>query len=134
MKILLDTCEFLWLISGDPKLSARALSAVVDPRNNVFLSTVSFWEISVKYGLGKLVLPEPPSTFVTSQREAHKIDSLGLDEVSVARLSMLPAIHRDPFDRMLICQALAHGLTIASSDPLIGQYSVPIPQSAVEAQ
>jgi PIN domain nuclease of toxin-antitoxin system len=126
MKILLDTCEFLWLISGNSKISPKALSAVLNPENRVFLSTVSFWEISVRYGLGKLALPEHPSTFITQQRMAHQIEPLVLDEDSVARLSVLPSIHRDPFDRMLICQALAHGLTLASSDPLIGQYSVPI--------
>jgi len=126
VKILLDTCEFLYLISGDPKLSSRALSAILDPQNSVFLSAVSFWEISVKHGLGKLVLPEPPSEFVTKQRKLHRIESLSLDELSVAQLPGLPAVHRDPFDRMLICQALAHGLTLASSDPLIHQYPVTI--------
>ena len=126
MKILLDTCEFLWLISEDPKLSPQVLSAILDTRNSVFLSTVSVWEISVKHGLGKLVLPEAPSSFVTRQRELHRIESLGLDENSVSKLSGLPALHRDPFDRMLVCQALAHGLTLASSDPLIRQYSVGI--------
>lgn len=124
MKILLDTCEFLWLISGDAKLSSKALSAILNPRNRVFLSTVSFWEISVKYGLGKLVLPEAPSLFITKQRELHRIESLSLDEESVSKLSVLPTIHRDPFDRMLICQALAHSLTLASSDPMIRQYPV----------
>lgn len=126
MKILLYTCEFLYLISGDPKLSSRALSGIVNPRNSVFLSVVSVWEISVKHGLGKLVLPEAPSVFVTRQRELHRIESLSMDEASVAQLSGLPALHRDPFDRMLISQALAHGLTLASSDPLIGQYQVAI--------
>ena len=126
MKILLDTCEFLWLMSGDPKLSPQVLSRILDTRNSVLLSTVSFWEISVKHGLGKLVLPEVPSSFATKQRELHRIESLGLDENSVAQLSGLPALHRDPFDRMLVCQALAHGLTLASSDPLIRQYPVGI--------
>jgi PIN domain nuclease of toxin-antitoxin system len=126
VKIPLDTREFLYLISADPKLSSRALSAILDPQNSVFLSAVSFWEISVKHGLGKLVLPEPPSEFVPKQRELHRIESLPLDELSVAKLSGLPAIHRDPFDRMLICQALAHGLTLESSDPFIHQYPVTI--------
>jgi len=77
VKILLDTCEFLWLISGDPKLSLQVLSRILDTQNSVLLSTVSFWEISVKHGLGKLVLPEAPSSFVTKQRELHRIESLG---------------------------------------------------------
>lgn len=126
MNILLDTCEFLWLISGHSKLSWKALSAILDAQTRVFLSTVSFWEISVKYGLGKLVLPEVPSLFIPRQRELHRIESLSLDEESIAKLSGLPKLHRDPFDRMLVCQALAHRLTLASSDPLIRQYPVSV--------
>ncbi len=64
MRILLDTCEFLWLVSGDAKLSASAASAIRDPQNEVFLSVVSFWEISLKHSLGKLPLPQTPAQFV----------------------------------------------------------------------
>ncbi len=124
MKILLDTCEFLWLVSGDAKLSATVSAAVRDPNNQIFLSAVSFWEISVKHNLGKLPLPQPPAQFIPLQREKHLIAPLALDEAAVAQLSELPALHRDPFDRMLVCQAQAHGLTFASSDPLIRQYPV----------
>lgn len=124
MKILLDTCEFLWLVSGDAKLSASVSAAIRDPNNQVFLSTVSFWEISVKHGLGKLPLPQPPAQFIPAQREKHLIASLALDETAVAQLGALPALHRDPFDRMLVCQAQAHGLILASYDPIIRQYPV----------
>jgi PIN domain nuclease of toxin-antitoxin system len=124
MRILLDTCEFLWLVAGDIKLSPHLASAVRDPQNEVFLSAVSFWEISLKYRLGKLPLPQPPAEFVPQQREKHLIAPLALDEAAVARLSGLPGLHRDPFDRMLVCQAQAHGLTLASSDSLVRQYPV----------
>ena len=124
MKILLDTCEFLWLDSGDSKLSAPVAAAVRDPQNQVFLSVVSFWEISIKHSLGKLPLPQPPAQFIPVQREKHFIMPLALDEAAVAQLGGLPALHRDPFDRMLICQAQAHGLTLASSDPVIRQYGI----------
>jgi len=124
MRILLDTCEFLWLVSGDARLSPTFASAVRDPRNEVFLSAVSFWEISLKHDLGKLPLPQPPAQFVPLQRDKHLIAPLALDEAAVARLSALPGLHRDPFDRMLVCQAQAHGLTLASSDSLIRQYPV----------
>lgn len=124
MKILLDTCEFPWLVSGDAKLPASVAAAVRDPQNQVFLSAVSFWEISIKYNLGKLPLPQPPAQFIPQQRERHFIASLALDEAAVVKLSGLPALHRDPFDRMLVCQAQAHGLTLASSDALIRQYAV----------
>ena len=124
MRILLDTCEFLWLVSGDPKLSPNVAAAVRNPQNAVFLSAVSFWEISLKHGLGKLPLPQPPAQFVPQQRDKHMITPLVLDEAAVSQLSGLPGLHRDPFDRMLICQAMAHGLTLASSDSLVRQYPV----------
>ena len=124
MNILLDTCEFLWLISGDSKLPPKVSSAILAPENRVFLSVVSAWEISVKHGLGKLNLPEAPSQFVPRQRELHFIESLPLDEASVSQLPNLPGLHRDPFDRMLICQSLAHSMTLASSDPVVRQYAV----------
>ena len=124
MRILLDTCEFLWLVAGDSKLSPALASAVRDPQNQVFLSAVSFWEISLKHSLGKLPLPQSPAQFVPLQREKHLIAPLALDEAAVARLSGLPGLHRDPFDRMLVCQAQAHNLTLASSDSLVRQYPV----------
>jgi PIN domain nuclease of toxin-antitoxin system len=124
MRILLDTCEFLWLVGGDARLSPPVAGAVRDPENEVFLSAVSFWEIVLKHSLGKLPLPQPPAQFVPRQREKHLIASLALDEVAVAQLGGLPELHRDPFDRMLVCQAIAHGLTLASSDSLVRQYPV----------
>jgi len=124
MRILLDTCEFLWLVTGDAKLSPQVASAVRDARNDVYLSAVSFWEITLKHSLGKLVLPQPPAQFVPLQRDQHLIAPLALDEAAVAELSGLPRLHRDPFDRMLVCQAKAHGLTLASSDTLVRQYPV----------
>jgi PIN domain nuclease of toxin-antitoxin system len=124
MRILLDTCEFLWLVAGDSRLSPVVASAVRDPQNEVFLSSVSFWEISLKHSLGKLPLPQSPAQFVPLQRNKHLIATLPLDEASVAQLSELSALHRDPFDRILVCQAKAHGLTLASSVSLIRQYPV----------
>ena len=124
MRILLDTCEFLWLVTGDAKLSAAVADAVRNPQNEVYLSVVSFWEISIKHNLGKLPLPQAPAQFVPLQREKHFIAPLALDENSVARLNELSVLHRDPFDRMLVCQAQAHGLTLASSDNLVRQYPV----------
>jgi PIN domain nuclease of toxin-antitoxin system len=126
MRILLDTCEFLWLVAGDVKLPQQTADAVRDPHNEVFLSAVSFWEISLKHSLGKLPMPQPPAQFIPMQRQKHSIAPLALDEAAVAQLSGLPALHRDPFDRMLVCQAMAHGLTLASSDPVMRRYPIPL--------
>ncbi|MEL6775766.1 MAG: type II toxin-antitoxin system VapC family toxin [Cyanobacteria bacterium J06597_16] len=124
MKILLDTHIFLWFISGDTRLSTNVRNAICDPQNEVYLSTVSVWEVIVKYQLGKLPLPENPETYLPKQRDLHQITSLPLDENSVAKLAKLPPIHRDPFDRMLICQALQNDLTIATVDQAICAYPV----------
>jgi PIN domain nuclease of toxin-antitoxin system len=126
MMILLDTCEFLWLVAGDGRLSPPVASALRSPKNEVLLSVVSFWEICLKYSLGKLPLPQSPAQFVPLQRERHLVAPLVLDEIAIGQLSGLPRLHRDPFDRMLVCQALAHGLTLASSDALVRQYAVPL--------
>ncbi|MDX2242805.1 MAG: type II toxin-antitoxin system VapC family toxin [Leptolyngbyaceae cyanobacterium bins.302] len=126
MRILLDTHIFLWFISGDTQLSTDVRDAIRDPDNEVYLSSVSVWEAIVKYQLGKLPLPEPPETYLPKQRNLHQIASLALDESSVVQLAKLPLLHRDPFDRMLICQALQNGLTIATVDASVRVYSVSV--------
>ena len=126
MKILLDTHIFLWFISGDIKLSTDVRDVIRDRDNEVYLSAISVWEAIVKYQLGKLPLPEHPETYLPQQRDLHQIVSLSLDESSVAKLAKLPPLHRDPFDRMLICQALENGLTIATVDGAIRAYSVSV--------
>ena len=126
MKLLLDTHIFLWYISGDKKLTDKARDQVRNPTNEVYLSVVSLWEASVKYQIGKLTLPERPESYLPEQRERHRITSLSLDEGSVKQLANLPMLHRDPFDRMLVCQAKEHELTIVTIDPLIQAYTVAI--------
>jgi PIN domain nuclease of toxin-antitoxin system len=96
----------------------------VEPGNEIFLSSVSAWEIAVKYALGKLPLPESPGRFFPLQRKQHGIDPLPLDEEAALYLSRLPLLHKDPFDRMLVCQAVVHELIILTSDELIQQYPI----------
>ena len=126
MKILLDTHIFLWFISGDRRLSTDLQDTIRDTDNAVYLSAVSVWESIIKYQLGKLPLPESPETFLPKQRNLHEIASLAVDETSVIQLAQLPPLHRDPFDRMLIAQALQNGLTIATVDGAIRAYSVEV--------
>jgi PIN domain nuclease of toxin-antitoxin system len=124
VRILLDTCTFLWLITDDTALPASARNVFLDPDNDVYLSAVSVWEIAVKHSLGKLPLPASPDRFIPSQRESHGITSLPLEEQAVLYLSKLPPLHRDPFDRVLVCQAIQHELTLLTPDPLLTQYAV----------
>jgi PIN domain nuclease of toxin-antitoxin system len=126
MKILLDTHIFLWYISADKRLSDDRRASIQDLNNEVYLSVVSVWEAIVKYQLGKLPLPQPPEIYLPTQRVRHKISSLTLDEASVAYPSQLPSIHRDPFDRMLICQANVQGLSLMTDDGIIHKYPVQI--------
>lgn len=124
MKLLLDTHIFLWFITADARLSKLFRDAIQNPNNEVFLSVVSLWEITVKYKLGKLPLPQSPDAYIPAQRRKHQIKSLPLHETSVKELVNLPALHRDPFDRILICQALASNLTIVTVDSQIQSYAV----------
>lgn len=124
MRILLDTCTFLWVVDGAPELSVAAAELFSEPSNDVFLSSVSTWEISVKHALGRLSLPREPADFVPAMREAHGIEALSLDEESTLFLPRLPAYHRDPFDRMLVCQALVQNMVILTPDAQVRQYPV----------
>ena len=122
MRLLLDTCTFLWIASNADALSPRARALFQDPGNEVFLSAASAWEIVIKHALGRLPLPEPPERLVPVLREHHGVDTLPIDEESTLHLTRLPALHRDPFDRILVAQAIVHGMTLLTPDPLVTQY------------
>ena len=124
MRLLLDTCIFLWVIAEPKQLSAKVRDLFTDPCNDVFLSVVSCWEIAVKHALGRLPLPEAPGQFIPAQREAHGIESLPLDEESALHVSRLPLLHGDPFDRMLASQAIVHGLALLTPDKQVARYPV----------
>lgn len=124
MNLLLDTAVFLWLITGDERLSKPTRSAVRDPDRRVWLSVVSLWEISVKQKIGRLALRGAAWPYVTSARERHGIESLALTESEVAHLAKLPDVHKDPFDRMLVCQAIEHDLLLVTNDPVVREYPV----------
>ena len=126
MKLLLDTHIFLWYIRRDRKLSDDFRDSIRNPANEVYLSVVSLWEAIIKYRIGKLSLPHAPEIYLPIQRERHRIASLVLDEASVSQLANLPELHRDPFDRMLICQAIEHGLTIVTVDQALRVYPVTV--------
>ncbi|MGI4790898.1 MAG: type II toxin-antitoxin system VapC family toxin [Janthinobacterium lividum] len=122
MRLLLDTHIFLWFIVGDQKLAIRLREAIANPENEVFLSVISLWEIIIKYKLGHLPLPLPPEIYVPAQRELFDISSLPVDEGSVFQVAKLPPIHRDPFDRLLIGQAIEHNLRLVTVDTAISAY------------
>ena len=124
MKLLLDTCTFLWIALESPRLSATALRLFRNANTKVYLSAVSSLEIAIKSSQGRLSLPEPARNYVPSRRAVYQIDSLAVDEESALQIEKLPHIHRDPFDRILICQSIVHGMTILTPDEAISQYAV----------
>lgn len=126
MRLILDTCTFLWLASAEHRLSETARTRIADPANEVFLSAVSAWEIAVKHGLGKLVLPQglSPREFIPEARRRHGVESLRIGEMDTFELTRLPPLHADPFDRMLVCQAIANQMAIVTPDPRIAQYPI----------
>jgi PIN domain nuclease of toxin-antitoxin system len=97
---------------------------VRDPANEVFLSAVSTWEIATKHRAGRLPLPEPPDRLIPTERDLRGVVALAFDEDSALQVLRLPALHRDPFDRMLISQAIAGSMAIVTPDPLVSQYPV----------
>ena len=132
MRLLLDTHIFLWFVSGSSKLPAGMREGISNPENEVYLSVVSIWESIIKYQLGKLPLPESPDIYLPKQRRRHRIYSLDVDEETVLQLAQLPPIHRDPFDRLLICQALRHNFYILTVDLAIKAYSVKLFEAETE--
>ena len=122
MRLLLDTHVFVWFIDGDPTLPAAIERAISDPGNEVFLRVAAVWEASIKYHLGKWRLSTPPEILFPEQRQRHRIASVPVDEDSVAAAATLPLLHRDPFDRIMIGQAIFYELWLVTMDRAIRSY------------
>jgi PIN domain nuclease of toxin-antitoxin system len=120
VKLLLDTCALIWLVTGERPIPARVRSAMTDA--DVVLSAASAWEIAIKFAKGALLLKEPPERLVPAVRARYGFAALPIDEESALHIGKLPPLHADPFDRMLVSQAIVHGLTIVTPDPLVTQY------------
>jgi PIN domain nuclease of toxin-antitoxin system len=120
VRVLLDTHALLWALSNDARLSPTARRVILDPANDVLVSVVSAWEMATKSALGKL---RTPNNLEQVMAEAGFIQRLVLFE-DCTRLRTLPHLHRDPFDRMLVCQALGEGIPIVTCDEAIPSYPV----------
>jgi PIN domain nuclease of toxin-antitoxin system len=125
MKLLLDTHVLLWVAADSPSLSAQARELIDDPRNELFFSAASLWEIAIKKGLGR-------ADFQVDARVLRRslLDN-GYSELPIASehavgVEGMPAIHKDPFDRILVSQATVEGITLLTSDSLVAQYPGPV--------
>ena len=120
MRLLLDTCTFIWLMTGERALPVHVRAALQE--GDVLLSAASAWEIAIKSAKGTLRLSQPPERLVPLTRDRYALTALPLDEESALHVAKLPRLHADPFDRILVSQAIVHGLTIVTPDPLVTQY------------
>jgi PIN domain nuclease of toxin-antitoxin system len=124
MDLLLDTHAFLWAAASPSRLGPRARRAILDPRNRVYLSLASVWEMAIKASLGKLRLSAPLSELVARAQSEQGITLLPLELDPVLRVQDLPWHHRDPFDRLIIAQAVAGSLAIVGRDSTFDAYPV----------
>lgn len=122
MAVLLDTHAFLWWCEDSPELSAKAREAITN--NDCFVSFASFWEIAIKMSLGKLRLPARPDKYLTEQMSLNGFDQLEISFRQLMRTATLPWEHRDPFDRLLVAQALEQQMAIVSRDPMVEAYGL----------
>lgn len=121
-RLLLDTCVLLWALSDDSRLSSNTRRLIEEPINMVFVSIASAWEIAIKRALGKLDAPDNLGEVLAKA----KLNILPVTMAHTESVTLLPSIHRDPFDRMLVAQAQAEELTLVTSDPKIKKYEVQI--------
>jgi len=123
MTVLLDTHVWLWMLTAPDRLGA-AREVVADARNELLLSAASTWEIAIKYGAGRLPLPQPPQEYVPERMRTTGVTALAVSHAHTLAVGGLPPLHRDPFDRLLIAQARALGVPLATADTQLAAYDV----------
>ena len=124
MKLLLDTHSFLWMSLEESKLSETARETIADLENDLLLSPVSYWEIGIKISIGKYELSEPLDVFVGREVERNDLLILPIEPRHAAEVTRLPFHHRDPFDRMLVAQAIVEKVPIISADAQLDAYGI----------
>jgi PIN domain nuclease of toxin-antitoxin system len=123
---LLDTHVWLWLQTAPERVGETLRNRFEDGSNELLLSAASSWEISIKYGLGKLRLPLPPEAYVPDRMRRSGTGSLAVEHLHALRVAELPMLHRDPFDRLLVVQAQLLDLVLVTADPQIAKYDVSV--------
>lgn len=123
-RLLLDTHSFLWFVTADPKLSASAQRLIATGTNEPPLSVACVWEIAIKMSIGRLPRPAPLHTFIPQQLRVNRIEVLPIELRHTFEVARLPLHHRDPFDRLLVAQALVENLPIISVDTVFDSYPI----------
>lgn len=124
MKLLLDTHVWLWWLTAPEKLGDQTREYLADSGNELYLSAATSWEPAIKHGIGRIRLPKDPKQFVLNRLERDQIDPLPITHLHALKVAELPHHHHDPFDRILIAQALEESLVLCSVDHEIARYEV----------
>ncbi|NOY29900.1 MAG: type II toxin-antitoxin system VapC family toxin [Planctomycetes bacterium] len=124
MIVLLDTHAFLWFVLGDPRLSELARETIAEPENDIVISPASYWEIAIKISIGKYSLEVPFQEFFEEQIVSNRFRILPIEPKHVAPLTSLPFHHRDPFDRLIVAQAIVEQISVVSNDSVLDHYDV----------
>ncbi len=124
MTLLLDTHAFLWFCQDDPLLSTRARALIEDAGNRKVVSVASCWEVAIKAGLGKLRLGEPSAAYLPNALSRTGFELLPISLAHATAVELMPLHHRDPFDRLLVAQAVADGIPVVSIDAQFDAYGV----------
>ena|SRR5947207_5283358 len=126
LNLLLDTHVLLWYLEESDRLRAETVELVNDPRNIVFVSVASVWEITIKKSLGKLRVPDDIADWLPEQLSINRMTALEITLAHATAIEQLPLHHADPFDRLLISQARSDSLTVLTADPVFERYEVPV--------
>ena len=124
MNLLRDSHALLWFVWDDPNLSPAAKTLIEDPANQKFVSVATCWEIAIKAGLKKLALGEPATTFLPRELATNGFGLLGIELAHATFVETLPPHHKDPFDRLLVAQAMIEKLPLVSADTIFDQYGI----------
>ena len=124
MRYLLDTHVFIWLVSMTGRLRPPAQALISDPANTLYVSAATAWEMSIKYGKGKLTLPVPPELYIPSRMALHSLSPLAIEHRHATAVAHLPHHHGDPFDRLLIAQAIIEDIPLITADTSLDRYPV----------
>ncbi|MDJ0733155.1 MAG: type II toxin-antitoxin system VapC family toxin [Nostocaceae cyanobacterium] len=122
MKLLVDTQCWLWWFAQPERLSEEAIAHIADEANELWFSVASVWEIGIKVAIGKLPLPEPMDSYISSRMVQLGAQFLEITATHALQAAALPLYHRDPFDRMLIAQSQLEDMTLVSADAMLRQY------------
>ena len=126
MKLLLDTCAFLWMCSQPDLLSSAATNAIENEHSVLHFSDASIWEIALKYRIGKLPLPDPPRIWIPEEVRFHGVELVSINIDAIFTACELDSDHRDPFDRLIAAHAEINGLTVVSPDHAFAKLGVDV--------